>query len=250
MRQIVPSVVDDVDVTAAYTADPRPAHDDGRPWLLLNMVASADGATAVDGVSGTLGGDVDRAAFFAIRSVADVILAGAGTVRAEGYGPPRPSPAVRAARVERGQAPAPRLAVMSASLQIEPTARFLAEAEADNEPWIITAADADPDRMEALRAAGAEVIAAGEGSVDVAAAVAELGRRGMEVVLCEGGPMLNGQLIAADLVDEVCLTLAPDLAVGDSARVAHGPTITHPVGLRLDRAIEADSTLLLRYVRG
>ena len=84
------------------------------------MVASVDGATAIDGVSGGLGGPADKQVFSAIRGVADVILAGAGTVRAERYGPPRTPPSIQAARRARGQAAKPRLAVVSRSLDLDP----------------------------------------------------------------------------------------------------------------------------------
>src|SRR5688572_5097726 len=106
MRQLLP-VVADVDPVAAYGADAR-RHRDERPWRLANMVASADGAAHVDGRSGGLGGPADRAAFHAIRGVADVIVVAAGTVRAEGYRPPRqPEPDVATGRRARGQAERP-----------------------------------------------------------------------------------------------------------------------------------------------
>ncbi|MEO7555856.1 MAG: dihydrofolate reductase family protein [Acidimicrobiales bacterium] len=237
------------DVAALYAADPRPPHPDGRPWVLLNMVASVDGATSVDGVSGSLGGDADRAVFAAIRAVADVILVGAGTVRAEGYGAPRPSAAARAAREARGRPPAPRLAIVTSSVDLDPRAPLFADAEPANHPFVVTALGALPERLAAIAAVTDEVIVAGDGRVDSAMALQELGHRGAQVVLCEGGPSLNGQLIAAGVVDEVCLTVAPVLASGDSARIARGPAPVSPLGLRLDRALEADGTLWIRYVR-
>jgi len=187
--------------------------------------------------------------FAAIRAVADVILVGAGTVRAEGYGPPRPSAAARAAREAQGRSPAPRLAVVTASLDLDPRASLFAEAEPANRPFLVTAMGASPERLAAIASVSEEVIVAGDAHVDTAIALRELRHRGAQVVLCEGGPSLNGQLVAAGLVDEVCLTVAPVLASGDSARMARGPTPLFPLGMRLDRALEAGGTLWLRYVR-
>src|SRR5205823_3118949 len=84
VRQLFPNPIDDVDVAAAYTSDERLRS----PWLLVNMISTVDGATAIAGKSGGLGGPADKRVFAAIRSLADFILVGAGTVRAENYGPP------------------------------------------------------------------------------------------------------------------------------------------------------------------
>ena len=90
MRQLAPVAIDPCRPRHVYADLPDVA---GRPGVRLNMIASVDGATAVDGVSGGLGGPADRRVFGVLRSLADVVLVAAGTVRAEGYGPPRcPSP--------------------------------------------------------------------------------------------------------------------------------------------------------------
>ncbi|MGI8663948.1 MAG: dihydrofolate reductase family protein [Acidimicrobiales bacterium] len=249
MREIHPGASNAVDVLGVYAADERSPHDDGLPWLVLGMVATADGATTLDGGSGALGGEADRTVFAAIRAVPDVILVAAATVRAEGYGPPRPAETVRSAREARGQAPAPRLAVITASLDLDPSARLFAEAEPENRPFVITAAGGEPERLASLAAVAEEVIVVGTGRVELRAALAQLAARGSRIVLCEGGPSLNGQLIAADLVDELCLTVPPMLASGESARVAHGPAPPAPTGLRLARVLEHQGALCLRYVR-
>lgn len=211
---------------------------------MCNMVASVDGATAVDGVSGPLGGAGDRAVFTALRSVADVILAAAGTVRAEGYGPPRTPEAQQTARLGRGQTRWPRIAVVTASLDLDVTTPLFADAPVT--PMVITTNDADPDRLAAV-AERAEVITAGTGRVDLPEALRALGAHA-DIVLCEGGPSLNGQLTADGLVDELCLTLAPTLANGDSARIVHhaDPSV---VPLRLAYIWEEEDGLFLRYVR-
>ena len=232
MRQLWPLPVDAVDPVAAYAADERPPHADGRPWVLVNMIASSDGATAVEGRSGTLGGAADKAVFAAIRRVADVILVAAGTVRAEGYGP---------------ASSGARIAVVTRSVDLDPTLRLFAEAAPGNRPWLVTTASASVP--PALRDALDDVIVAGDDDVDARRAIEQLAARGARCVLCEGGPSLNGQLVGAGLVDELCLTVAPLLVSGDSARVAHGPPASPPAPLALSRVLEDDGYLFLRYAR-
>jgi len=250
VRQLLPEPLDDVDLAAAYLADQRVAPP-GRPWVLLNMVVSIDGATAVEGRSGGLGGPADRLAFVTLRSQADVILVGAGTVRAERYGPPRTSPEHQAQRRARGQDAFPRLAVVSGRLDLDLTSPLFTETP--SRPLVITRAAVpdEPGRLEAVRAveAVADLLAVGDDHADLATALATLGQSGVQVVLCEGGPTLNDQLLAADLVDEACVTVGPLLAGGRSSRMISGPAPEMAHTMRLARAIEDDGTLLLRYVR-
>jgi riboflavin biosynthesis pyrimidine reductase len=226
----------DEDVAARVVgADPRP-RPGGRPWVVVNMIATADGATAVGGVSGPIGAPPDRAMFAALRGVADVVLVAAGTARAEGYGPPRARPDGR---------PGPRLAVVTRSGDLDPAARLFEAGR----PLVLTCEACPPERRQAL-AGVAEVVLAGGAAVDPAAALAALADRGADIVLCEGGPSLNGQLVAADLVDEWCLTTAPLLASGTSARATAGPEPPGgPRRFRLARLHEAGGLLLARYVR-
>jgi riboflavin-specific deaminase-like protein len=225
-------------------AEARPVPPE-RPWVMVNMVASVDGASTVAGRSGPLGGRGDRAMFTALRAVPDVILVGAGTVRAERYGPPRITEPSRAERRSRGQEPAPRLAVVSRSLELDPGADLFSKAEAP--PLVLTTVTA-PAHGRARLAGVAEIVEAGEDRVDLRRAMVELARRGARVVLAEGGPHLNGDLVAADLVDEWRLTLAPTLAGGSAERIAVGPEPPAMVPLLLDRAYEHDGELLLRYL--
>jgi riboflavin-specific deaminase-like protein len=237
-----PGTVDDIGSLVA--AEPRAPHAD-RPWLLVNMVASIDGAITIEGRSGGLGGEADRTMFFALRHVADVILVGAGTVRAEDYGPTRAAEAVRAARAERGQAALPRLAVVTRSLDLDPSARLFGDPE--NRPYVITHRAAPADRVAALGQV-AEVLQLGDDAVDLVAALQRLRADGAGVVTCEGGPALNGDLIAHDLVDEWALTLAPLLVSGDAGRSSRGP-VPDPRRFELARLLEADGELLGRWVR-
>ncbi|MCU1351039.1 MAG: Pyrimidine reductase riboflavin biosynthesis-like protein [Acidimicrobiales bacterium] len=245
MQQLFPESAE-VEPAQVYAGAPRPAWPD-RPWVMVNMIASVDGATARDGVSGGLGSPADKVVFSAIRAVADVILAGAGTVRAEGYGPPRPPAERQAERTARGQAAVPRIAVVSRSLDLDLGGRLFTESV--ERPLVITTTDAAPARLAACRRV-ADVITAGTGAVDLQDALGQLRATGVGIVVAEGGPGINGQLVAAGIVDEMCLSLAPLLVGGGSARVAHGMPAA-ALGLRLAHVLhdEADDLLFLRYRR-
>lgn len=235
--------IDDVDAFVA--AEARPRRED-QPWLVVNTVTSLDGGTAVDGTSEGLQAPADLAVFGALRAVADVVLAGAGTVRAEHYKPARPSQRRRQARRERGQPEVPPIAVVTASLDLDPKAPLFAEAEVPT--IVLTCERGDPDRRRALDDV-ADVALCGVDRVEPHLALAALGDRGAEVVVCEGGPRLNGDLVAADVIDEWCLTLSPQLVGGDSRRAATGIDPRDQRALHLDRILEEEGMLLLRYVR-
>jgi riboflavin biosynthesis pyrimidine reductase len=199
----------------------------GRPALLLNMIASVDGGTAVDGRSGGLGGSADRRVFAALRSLADVVLVAAGTVRAERYGPA-----------------AVPIAVVSGSLQLDWESPFFSAA--DRRPLVVTHRRAPA--AEAVRASKvADVVVAGESRVDLLLALELLGERGFRHVLAEGGPSLNGALAGAGVLDELCLTVAPVLVSGDAKRIVAGPRLGPPAQLALRSACEEDGYLFLRY---
>ncbi|MDP9452539.1 MAG: dihydrofolate reductase family protein [Actinomycetota bacterium] len=232
MRQLLPTPVDDIDPLAVY-ADAARSGRAGRPWVLANMVASVDGRAAVQGRTARLSAAADREVFMLLRTLADVVLVGAGTVRAERYGPVRGG----------GRPP---VAVVSRSLDLDWTSPLFSEAARPTE--ILTCAAADPARR-ARAAEVAEVIVAGEEQVDIRQALAELGARGQEVVLCEGGPHLLGELVAADLVDELCFTLAPLLAGGAEPPLIVAPSLDPPRPLRMASLVEDDGALLARYVR-
>lgn len=199
-----------------------PASD--RPWVRSNFVATLDGAAhAQDGRSGVLGGDIDTHVFGILRSLADVVVVGAGTARAEGYGP--------------SDVP---IAVVSRSLDVPAALAVPGQI-------VITTADAPAEDVARLRTT-VDVIARGDGEIDWTGVLGELGSRGLRRVLCEGGPTLHGDLVGLDLVDEVCLTIAPVLAAGGAPRIAHGPhAVDRP--MTLGHALEIDGVLFTRWVR-
>lgn len=240
--QLLPRFVANVDPVALYASDGRDPHPH-RPWLMLNMVTSADGATAADGASGDLSGLADREVFAAIRAVADVVLVAAETVRAEGYGPPKSSPETAAARTSRNQTLRPRMAIVSRSLDLDFTAPLFDDHPP---PMLFTVAEPPAGRLAEAEAV-AEVHRLGADRADLAEALKRIGESGARVVLAEGGPDLNGQLLAAGLLDEVCWTISPTLAGGDTPRMAQGapPRLDE---LRLVRVLAQDHTLFLRYL--
>src|SRR4051794_27199790 len=213
MRALVPTPSDTVDLEAMYAVGVNAPS--GHPFVRINMISSLDGAIAVNGRSGLLGGTGDREVFHVLRSLADVILVGAGTARAEGYGPARTHPEVQDRRRARGQTAAPSIAVVTRSCDLDWSAPFFTEAQA--RPVVVTTSTAD-DSARARAAAAADVIVAGTGDVDMGSAVDALGERGARHVLVEGGPGLNAQLVAAGLMDELCLTLSPRLVGGAGSR--------------------------------
>jgi len=234
------------DVEAAVGAESR-RRPDGRPWLFTNMIASADGGTAIDGLSGGLGGPGDKAMFRALRAQADVILVGAATVREEAYRAPRLPEEAERRRLEAGRPPAPRLAIVTRSLDLD-IGLPLFEDET-NRPFVITVADAPSDRRAALQGR-AEIVDAGTSNVDLGLAVELLAEHGTTTVLSEGGPSLNGQLIHAGLIDEWNLSLSPRLLAGDSRRAAVGPVPGGPPpAMRLGRVWTDDDFLFCRWVR-
>lgn len=249
MRRLLPEPALELtpaDLAGLVASDPRPTPED-RPWLAVNMVASIDGAVQVDGRSGGLGGPSDLAMFRALRELPDAIMAGAGTMRTEDYGPVAIDDEGRARRRARGQAELPRLVAVSASLRLDPTARLFSDPT--RRPIVVTCAAAPEDARRRI-AEVADVLLAGEDVVDLTDALRQLRDVGAEVVLCEGGPTLNAQLLADDLVDEWCQTIAPVLATGSDLRGTRGapPGVVRAMPLARVLADE-DGNLLLRYAR-
>ena len=196
-----------------------------RPWLRTNFVSTVDGAAHdISGVTASLGGDVDHEVFRLLRRLADVVMVGAGT-----------------ARIEKYRSASTPMALVSRRLDIP-------ERLVGPGLIIITTTDAPSDRTEALQSAGVEVIAHGEIEIDWPAVLDDFDARGWRRILCEGGPTLHGDLVSRDLVDEVCLTIAPVLTSGDAPRIAHSRLpVSH--GMTLAHAVPVGDVLLTRWVR-
>jgi riboflavin biosynthesis pyrimidine reductase len=244
MRQLWPDShrgeLSDTDVVTAYT----PRYRD-QPWLRVNFVTSADGAVTLEGHSEGLSSTPDKQVFRVLRMLCDVLLVGAGTLREEGYGPLRLDRARRDWRTAAGLSPCPVLAVVSSRLALDPDHPALAEAPV--RPVILTHRGSPVARRHRL-ASVADVIVAGDVEVDLVAGRAALLERGLRQVLCEGGPQLFGSLLAADLVDELCLTVSPMLTGPGPGRIVAGPGAPTR-RLRLDNVFHSNGNLLLRYTR-
>jgi riboflavin biosynthesis pyrimidine reductase len=216
-----------------------------RTWVRANMVASVDGAVSIDGRSGGLSGPADKKVFALLRSLADVVLVGSGTARAEKYKPARPDRMTRDLRA--GRPPTPPIAVVSGSLDLDPDAPLLTEAPDDARTIVITAKAAPADRRETL-SRQATVIEAGTEHVSLSLALTALADLGYRRILVEGGPSLLGQLAAAGLLDELCVTVSPLLAGGTAGRILTGGPAA-PLSLRLSHVLADDSFLFCRYQR-
>ncbi len=205
------------------------------------MIFSADGAAAFGGRAGPLSCPTDQRLLGILRGFADVVMVGAGTARAENYGPVRLAEAQR----DEGRTTPPPVAVVSRTGDL-PAKLFSAP---DQPPILLTCAqgaarrDVDPNRW-------GKVLVAGEDAVDVARAVALLRAQGMHRILCEGGPTLLDELVDADLIAEICVTMAPKLAssqpVGHRIQPSRLPT---PRAMRLEHALVHDDYVFLRYRR-
>lgn len=236
---------DDIDEAYAWPA---------QPWLRANMVATVDGAAhSAGGTSRGISSDSDRKLFGALRGLTDVIVVGAQTARAEKYRPAMPKPEYAERRSANGQSPAPTIAIVSRSLDLPlESSLFTERGDGIAAPIVITTLDADPVRRHAIPDS-VEVLEYGEGRIDLSAALGALRRRGLGRIHCEGGPHLLGELIAAGLLDELCLTISPRL-VGSTTgeligRVAVPPARTFPdVDLTVGHLLEADGSLFARYL--
>jgi riboflavin biosynthesis pyrimidine reductase len=235
-----PDRLTDDDLLAGY----RPADRD-RPFLRANFVTSADGAVSREGYSTKLSGPADKRVFGLVRMVCDALMVGAGTLRHERYRPVRLDARRRGWRQANGLAEYPALVIVSSRLALDPAHPVFAEAPV--RPVVVTHGGAPVDRRDAL-AAVADVLVHGDAEVDLAAAKADLADRGLRQVLCEGGPRLFGSLLGAGAVDELCLTLSPQLAGAGAGRIAAGPPGAEPLPARPALVLLSDGgELLLRY---
>ena len=224
LRRVHPGPPHDVTVLEAYGHE-RPRHAGGRPWLGLCMVSSLDGSTVVHGRSSALSSENDAAVLHTLRDTADVLIVGAGTVRAEGYGPPRK--------------PGQRIGVVSRSGDVDVTLPLFATGAG----FLIVPRDAPRTEVESVRA--------GTGTVDLRAALAAI----TEIVpdarylQAEGGSRLNAALLEADVIDELDLTISPRAVGGDGPRLATGaPDLDTSFDLR-HVLVDDEGFVFSRWVR-
>jgi riboflavin-specific deaminase-like protein len=213
---------------------------DDRPYLVLNMVTTADGRATIAGRSGPIGNAADQDLFHALRTRVDAVMVGAGTLRAENYGRLVRKPERRAAREAAGLSPDPIAVVVSGRLDLPDDLPLLHEPE--QEVLVATFSDGElpgDARVDYLRSDG--------GAVDIAALLAELRRRGIRSVLCEGGPTLNAELLRAGGVDELFHCLAPALAGEPDAPTMVSGVLHEVAMMELVWLLENESHLFMRY---
>ena len=238
MRDIVP--LDDDQLAECYAVDDRNTQS-----VRLNFVASIDGAATDHGLSGGLSGHADKRVFDLLRRLSDVILVGAGTVRAEGYGAMRLDPTSVQLRRASGLTDQPVFAIVSGTLGLAPESAVFTDAPV--RAIVVTVGASSHVRKEAFSRV-ADVLVCGEETLDVNIMLDAFATRGLRQVLCEGGPTLFGTLLDADRVDELCLTVSPLLEAGGAHRIVAGaPEKARP--MRLHHVLVSGGTLMLRYLR-
>jgi 5-amino-6-(5-phosphoribosylamino)uracil reductase len=218
-------------------------------WLRANFIASVDGGATADGSSGAMGGPGDRQIFNLLRELADVIVVGAGTVRIEGYSGAHLGVAERQERQARRQSEVPRLAIVTKSGRLDRDMGVFTRTEVP--PLVLTCTAAAEETSRRLGDLCEVVDCSGDdpGKVDEVALLESLAARGMRRVLTEGGPTLLGTFVQRDMLDELCLTIAPYLVGGLARRIATGPgqVLTH---MRCAHILTDDAGYLYtRYVK-
>jgi riboflavin biosynthesis pyrimidine reductase len=227
----------------------HPAPEAGA-WLRTNFVVSLDGSIqGPDGRSGSLNTVSDQHIFAIHRALADAVVVAAGTARNEGYRAVDLAPWQQAIRQAEGLAPLPTLVVVSGSANLDP--RIAEPANGTGGPVIVATTEGKPaGALDPLRSAGIEVLELGTGTVDLPRLVDELAGRGLPRLLCEGGPQLHRDLLAAELVDELSLTLAPIAVGGTGARSTRGDPLPAPVSFELQFSLlDDDGALFTSYRR-
>jgi riboflavin biosynthesis pyrimidine reductase len=238
MRSLLPEPGDTVDLIRAY------AYPGDTTWVRANMVASADGSAVADGRSEPLSGPADKRVFGVLRGLCDVVLVGAGTARTEGYRALKARPTYAEHRTRHGQRPAPVLALVSGSLDLDPAGELFTGAE---RTVVLTSTTADASARARL-AEVADVIVTGTDRVDLSAGIDALVALGLPRVLCEGGPHLLADVVAAGRLDELCLTTSPRLVGGAGPRIVADLHLDDVVDLELAHLLEDDGNLFARYL--
>ncbi|WP_253259331.1 pyrimidine reductase family protein [Subtercola boreus] len=236
-----PDALTDAELLSAYSVADRSA-----TLVRANVVASLDGSATASGLSGALGAPSDKRVFDLLRQLCDVVIVGAGTVRSEGYGALRLAPEAVAWRLANGLPEHPVFAVVSGRLDLDPANDLFAAAPV--RPLVLTARTAPASRRATLSEVS-EVVDCGETRVEALRLVAALVERGLSQIHCEGGPTLLGTLVAADLLDELCLTTSPTLEGGVGPRISHAAASIPLQPMHLEHVLLAGSMLLSRYSR-
>ncbi|WP_020575764.1 pyrimidine reductase family protein [Actinopolymorpha alba] len=242
MRSLIPHVtvteLDDAELAGLYR------YPEGRRWIRANFISTVDGAAqGLDRRSGSISGAADRRVLALLRALCDVILVGATTARIEQYAPADIRPAFAPLRAQLGLPPTPPIAVITHSLNI--SEKLLD----DPRTLVLTSATAHAERRHLL-ADHVDVEVVGSERVEMPRAIDALTARGHRRILTEGGPSVFAALVGAHLVDELCLTLSPQLVAGHGLRVTDGSALPEPMQLRLASLLEEEGFLFYRWLMG
>ena len=179
------------------------------PFVRVNLVTALGGqAVGEDGTSESLTGGIDRILLGVLRRTADVVLVGAGTLRAERLGMPRSA----------------ELAVATLRKDLDPA--VLPDATADGRRPIVLCPASSASALRSRLGDRARVLAVDDPAASPEGLVEALRAEGLTRVVCEGGADLAGRLLASGVVDELDLTTAPVLAKGAGVLRSPGPPAT------------------------
>ena len=245
MRALLPRPLDEVDDQFLLDSYAAPAGC----FTRFNFVSSLDGSATLGGLSGAMGSPADFRVFSLLRRLADVILVGAGTVRAEGYDGPLLDDQSLAWRQHAGKGGHPPLGIISRSARLEPQAPVFTRAP--GQVFVFHSAPV-PESRRLQYPAQVQLIRVpegGDGGCDPAAVLQWLHGQGLNMVHAEGGPRIFGQFIASGLVDSLCLSFSPLLAGGQGPRISQAAQQS-PQPMVLHHLLEQDSMLLAEYRKG
>ena len=213
-----------------------------RPRVAVNFATTVDGRATVDGVSGPIGSETDTAMLVGLRARFEAVMIGAGTMRAERYGPLVPSEEKQERREQLGLPPYPLVVIVTGRLDL-PWDATLFTAGVGEVLIFAASEDEPPETATPLQ------IVRHDGFVDVVEALRHLRQeRGVRALLCEGGPRLHSQLEGGGLVDDLFLTIAPKLAGGEGPRILEGD-LPAVAPLELSWLLEEKGELFVRYRR-
>lgn len=212
-----------------------------RPFVAVNMITTLDGRAALGGNTKELGSDADTEHLVSLRTGFDAVLIGAGTMRAERYGPIISRPAHRQERQERGLSPDALAVIVSGDLDLPFDAPLFTSGR--GRVVIFSRGTKVPETATPV-----ELVAAGD-RLRMAEVLEHLYREErVRTLLCEGGPHLFGQLVAEDLVDELYLTVTPVLTGGEALRVLEGD-LPDTASFELVDLSEEEGDVFARYRR-
>ena len=228
-----------------YLSDRR-SHENGNPWVMLNMIASSNGLATINGSSGSLGGPADKALFKALRSTADIILVGYRTVFDEQYGPPVLTDELIDARKSKGKSPLPLIAVISNRLEIDVDLPLFRSKE--YQPILVTSLASSKSKRMQLESCS-DVFICGDKVVDLRKAIFSLAGRHGKVILVEGGPSLNKQLVDEDVFDELCITTSPYRSEDEASDVVTTGSSYDEGLMETERVIKVEDFTFTRFTR-